>query len=479
MNIRLGLLFSVILLWTLPVNAQDAEPVNEVEVDVMPPVDEPAPAEGVAPKKPKKVFTYKADIGLMTADYAQKGSDVNVRYLTIGSVPNKLLDKWASVIKYQVPSASRAYLIDRQVPRNIPGTRVFSINLASLQWGLEDWNKVLERYPYDYNDPKIPLLMIRGDWLVHELADTRDSRAYYLLLYGEKAIPKTDTEFLTFWGVDANQQLGQSFGWVEVKSQVSLQETRFIEHFNGRAQSIWRTKDMFKVTLKSDPLETLNGDFKHDGRELIAQVAKISLKKKLRGCSQVYMLANGDGKAVNEAPVRLVEDHKRTLGQTAIVNNASCVVCHEKGMNLPSSNGFINSVEAGDQIYAYSQGKQEEIEEFHATDSGSRLLRNNEDFARFIAACNNLKPEVNARNYKDMLDDYRANLDLERAAGELYILPETLRQSLIYASKNKLAIGSRLVGLTRGETIRRTVWEELYLDVKKIVAKYQTTVKAE
>lgn len=438
------------------------------------PVEAPAVPAVEVPEAPKpKKFSFTTDIKLMNADYQRKGSDVNVRYLSLSPVPDKVLNKWVSVLRYQVPAASRAQLLDRQIPRNVVGSRVFSINLASLKWDYTDWNKVLERYPYDTNDPKNPLLVIRADWLIHELADTRDSRAYYLLIYGEKSIPKTDAEFLAYWGVDANQQIGQLFGWVEVKSQVSLQETRYIEHFNARGQSVWRTKDMFKVTRLSDPLEVLTGDFKHDGRELIAQISKVSLKKKIRGCSQVYMLANGEGKAVNEAPVRLVEDHKRTLGQTAIVNNASCVSCHEKGMNFPSSNGLVDSIEAGDRLYAYTQGKQEEIEEFHATDSGGRLYRNNEDFARFIAACNNLKPEVNARYYREMLDEYRANLDLERAAGELYIQPETLRLALAYASKNKIVIGSRLVALTRNGTIPRTVWEEAYQDVKKIVAKWQ------
>ena len=486
MKIRLLIIFSISVaccLCKVSVYAQEAEPAP-AEDDVMPPVEgEPeaakAPEEAVAlpehpaAPKPKKVYTYKGDVAALTADFAAKNNDPNVRYLTLGPVPSRLLSKWASAIKYQVPAASRAQLIDRQVPTNIQGSRVFAINLASLHWAQEDWNKVLAKYPYELNDEKSPLIVIRGDWLLHELADTRDSKAYYLLLYGEKNIPKTDADFLKFWGVDENQQLGQSFGWIEVRSQVSLQGTRFIEHWNGRGQSVWRTKDMFKVLKNTNPMEFLNGDFKHDGRELIAQISKVSLKKKIRGAAQVYMLANGQGNAVNEAPVRLVEDHRRTLGQTAIVNNASCVSCHEKGMNLPSSNGFINAIEAGDRLYAYSQGKQEEIEEFHATDSGARLYRNNDDFAKFILACNGLKPEVNAKNYREMLDDYIADLDLERAAGELYVLPETLRLALANASSEKIVVGAALIPLTRGGTIRRTAWEEEYQSARAIVLKWQ------
>lgn len=485
---KMSMLVSIALLCTT-LSAQEPEEnllPPEEQADSVPaeqaPTKEPEklnpPAEIApepAPAKKKFNFTYANDVSFTKADYLAKGSDRNVRYLSFSAVPNSTLVKWVSAIKYQVPAASRAQLIDRQVPVNVPGTRVFSINLGSLHWAPADWDKVLEKYPYEVYDSANPLLVIRGDWLLHEIADTRDSKAYYLFLYGEKNIPKTDADFLKFWGVDENQQIGQSFGWIENRSQVSLQGTRFIEHWNARGQSLWRTKDMFKLNKLSDPMEYLNGEFKHDGRELIAQISKVSLKKKIRGCAQVYMLANGQGNSVNEAPVRLVEDHKRTLGQTAIVNNASCVSCHEKGMNLPSSNGLVDALEAGDQLYVYSQGKgkQEEIEEFHATDSGGRLYRNNDDFAKFIAACNNLKPEVNARYYKEVLDDYNADLTLERAAGEIYVLPETLRLALAYASKNKILIGSRLVALTRGSTVRRTVWEESYLETKAVVAKWQ------
>jgi hypothetical protein len=410
-----------------------------------------------------------SDVDAARTDYRAHGSDPALRYLTLGAVPKGKQGQWAAVLAYQVPAASRAELLDRQIPQPVPRSTAYRIDLESLQWDWRDWNAVLAKYPYAYNDPYRPLLTVRGDWLVKQLADTRDSDAYYRLLYGGKRIPKTDAEFLAFWGFDPKQQVGQSFGWVETKSQVGLQGTRLAEHFNARGQSLWRTKDVNQVTRGSDPLEALDGNFKHDGRELIAQVAKTSLYRQSRGASQVYLLANGQGKVVNEAPVRLVEDHKRTLGQTAIINNASCVGCHEQGMQLPTENGVREALRAGELLYAYSKGKQEQLESFHLTDAGRRLQRNNEDFATFVEACNGMKPDANARLYGEMLNDYRADLDLERAAGELYTTPENLKLAIAYASANKVLVGSRVAGLAHGKLVGRDTWEQEYLGVQKML----------
>jgi hypothetical protein len=389
-------------------------------------------------------------------------------YLTTSALPEATRETWVNAAKFAVPSASRALVLDHQIPYHVPGTNLYRINLQSLQWGAKDWDKVLEKYPY--SQFKHPLI-VRMDWLVYVLADTRDFDAYYRLLYGGNSIPKSDSDFLKFWGVDPAQQTGQQFGWVETRSQVAKQESRYIERFNARGASLWRTKDVFKVERKSDPLERLFGDFKHDGRELIALVPKLSLSAGVRGGLQVYALANGDGKVVNEAPVRLVEDYQRTLGQAAIINNASCVTCHQGGMQSPTENGLKSLIVAGVELKTYDKAKQEAIEAFHLTDVGKQLARDSEDYAAAVNGCNGLTAPQNAINYKVALDDYIEPLTLERAAHEAYCTPEELRLSIAWASENYVVVGNRLAGLAHDRTVPRQTWEE---DFKQVAVYIQT-----
>jgi hypothetical protein len=378
------------------------------------------------------------------------------RYLSLSAVPEATRETWANAMKFAVPSASRALVLDHQIPYQLPGTNLYRINLQRLNWKGADWDKVLERYPY--SDKKYPLV-IRGDWLVYVLADTRDFDAYYRLLYGGASIPKNVNQFLNFWKVDAAQQSGQRFGWAETKSQVAKQESRFIERFNAGGNSLWITKDVFKIDRNTDPLEHLEGDLKHDGREAIAVIPKVSLEHRTSGGLQVYGLFNAQDKVVNEAPVRLVEDYGRTAGQTAIINNSSCVTCHTRGMNPPSENGLQSLITSGVELNAYYKDKQEQIEAFHLSDVGKKLERDCEDYELAVKACNGLTGPQNAIGYKVAIEDYLADLTLERAACELYTTPETLRNALAYASSNYIDIGARLSGLAHGRTVPRHTFE--------------------
>lgn len=401
------------------------------------------------------------------ADWAAHGQDPTLRYLSLDAVPNR--EKWEKIIQYQIPAASRAENIDRQVPQRVGQSNAYRIDLAHLHWDTSDFSKVLEKYPFAVNDPDYPQLVVRGDWLVWQLADTKNSNAYYTLLYGSKSIPKNTKEFLKFWGV-GEDQTGARFGWVEGRSQVSLQEIRFVEHFIGRAgRSVWLTKDLAKIEQQSDPLEYLDGNFPHDAEEAIAQFVKSSARYQIRGSAQAYGLFNGKGEVQHVAPVNIVEDYNRTLGSPELTNNASCVTCHENGMKDPTDNNLKSVLKLGENLYSWSKETAEQIEDFHLSDSATTLQRNNQDFASFVTACNGLGPQENSKVYRLGLKDYRADLSLQRAALELYCEPNELKLALAYASANKIIMPARVVGLAHGQKIPRSSWEGAYLATVEIL----------
>lgn len=425
--------------------------------------------------------------------YAQHGHQKNTVYLHLDDVPEAEVGNWHRALLFSVASASRATVLDNHLPQRIPGTRAYVLDLAELKWSPKAWDEVVRRYPYGKGLNRY----VRGTWLIHQLADTRDSNALYLLLYGQAAPFKTDADFLKYWGVNEKaQQAGITIGWTETQSQVNKQGTRFVERFitagddplKGLSfgRSLWRTKDSFFVQDGTDPLETLNGEFLHQGRELIVQFPKLGKRngKLTYGAAQAYLLAAGnadaqnkpvanEGAIVQEAPVRLVEDFNKTLGQTAIINHSGCITCHDAGMKFPTENGLEGLLRVGVELRVYDRHKKEQIEAFNLTDVGIQLQRDCEDYAEFVEACNGLTPSENSRNYKRVLDLWIADLALEDAARELYCTPEDLRDALAYASANQIETGNRLAGLAHGRKIPRTQWESDYLKAQAMLGVWQ------
>jgi hypothetical protein len=405
------------------------------------------------------------------ATMQQHAHSPTVRYLSLEHVPQVDRKKWHDALLFTVASASRAVALDSHVPRRIKDSMTYWIDLARLGWSVEDFNRVLERYPYDANDPKAPLLTIRADWLLYELADPRQSDAYYRLLYGAKHIPKTADEFLAFWGADPKRRSFSHFGWTETASRVNKSGTRFLERYAADDLSVWRTKDAFDIKAGADPLESLDGNFAFNGEELIAQFPKSWGRggKLIFGKAQAYLLANAQGNRVEEAPVDLVEDSKGTLGQRAIITFASCVVCHERGMQMPSENGLASLLKSGVALHVKDHGRLADIEAFHLRDVAKQLTRDAEDYTEFIKAVNGLEPEQNAANFKVVLDLYRGSLSLELAAAEIGCTVAALKLSLAKAGGGNIDTGSRLSWLAAGRPIAREQWEDDFRKVQALV----------
>jgi len=398
------------------------------------------------------------------------GQDPMARYITNDHLDLADAVKAHHALRFAIPSASRATNLDAQMPQRLKNSACYHIDLTQLQWTPADFNKVLESYPYEYNDPAAPLLVIRADWLINRIGDPRKSDTLYRLLYGGDAIPKTDADFLKFWGVSEEQQTGQRYGWIEGASQVNKKGSRLIKRHNARGLSLWVTNDARAVTSATDPAEQLLKDHKHDGRELIAQVMKTSHRGGKRSAMQVYLLADGNGKRVDEAPVDLVEDFSRTFGQAAIVTQSSCISCHSEGMKRPTLNILENMLANGVLLNAYSKEQRAAIEEFYLSDVETQIRRDNENYAAFVLTCNGLTTSQNADNYREVIEAYERPLAVKDAARELSCTVEELKLAAGYASLNKIIIGNQFARMIQDAgAMPRSQWEEDYRKVAELL----------
>jgi len=61
---------------------------------------------------------------------------------------------------------------------------------------------------------------------------------------------------------------------------------------------------------------------------------------------QAYLLVNGKGERIDEAPIAIVSDPQRTSGSGAIVNGLSCIACHDEGVKM----GFKDEIRDGARV---------------------------------------------------------------------------------------------------------------------------------
>jgi hypothetical protein len=363
-----------------------------------------------------------------------------------------------AALAFTVAGASRQQVIEHCTPEPV-ADGLFLLNLKALQWDWRLWHQVLATYPYSPHH-KLPLV-IRADWLVVQLADATESDAYMLLLYGKAKISKA--EYLDAWGV--NNKVEAHFGVIAKKEAGSPNnaEIRWVENrpTNDRGSS-WGTRDSAKITVDSDPLQHLDGGFKHDAEEWLTAMPKVSSTTGERGFLLAAMLFNAKGEQQNEAPPSIVTDHHGFRGQAAIRNPGGCVSCHATGINPPSVSELRDYITAGVDIYASPKERQEALDRFHFTKPGKQIARDNEDIALAIEAINGLSGQENADAFVGTIELYDRPVSLETAAAELHMEPRELALALAYYNNAGQQIGARLSGLPHGKAMPRATWEQVY-----------------
>jgi hypothetical protein len=378
-------------------------------------------------------------------------------YLSTAAAPAELREPLARTAAFVVASASRAVVVERQLPVRVGESDLYRIDLRQLEWSWRDWQTVLARYPYSPGQ-KLPLV-VRADWLVVELTDAFASDSYYRLLYGERNIPKTRDDFLKFWQVEDDPAF--RFGLIEGRSGVALAGIRWIENRpTANRGYAWGTRDSAEIDANTDPLERPDGSFRHQAEEWIVGIPKWSAAGP-RGTLQAYLLANGQGERQDRAPADIVADQTRFRGLPEIRTCGSCLQCHATGIKGPKENQLRGVIAAGVDLYA-DRRTQEALERFHLADVEKEVLRNREDYAAGVQLVTGHSAEENAAAFKRCIDWYERDVTREQAARELGVSPGELRLALGYASARNLPLGARLNALAHDAPLPRSAWEDAY-----------------
>ena len=277
------------------------------------------------------------------------------RYIAI---PHWGSDKWVASINYaNNTSISHARVI--QLGQPIANGWMVRVNLARLvpdrvrlAKTLATWDALAVRDPYlhipEQNsgakvavlaptiDPEQAKLLAgttlsvgavyRADWLMAQLLDTIDGRQYYEFRQVVRKPEKGSAldNWLSERGVflSTTSKVGGERRFAMLTSDVAAYKPRrgdILPTLSGGICSI--TYDNFDADrdAKKHPIRNLL-EFQHDGSEIIAALPNGMLD---------YLLADGAGNVVDEAPPNLVRDHTIPAPHTARLRPAiSCISCH-------------------------------------------------------------------------------------------------------------------------------------------------------
>lgn len=403
-------------------------------------------------------------------------------YLTLAAVPEERRDDLEALLRFVLPSLSSKPYLGDQLPVRIEGTQLLRIDLAGLGWE-NTWGDVLAQHYVplyrpdllQYKDhkgrPAVPLV-VRGDWAASALMDPNvTGDAQYRLLYGTPL--KNAEEFRKFWTANGNPQL--SFGRIEGRSGVSVAGERLMENVpTANRGYFWQTYDSRVVAGQTDPLENLTArPPKHDASELIAAIPKHYLGES--GTLQAYFLADAKGARQEKAPADIVQDHTGIRG-VEIRNTLSCIACHRQGILAPTLDTYRAYILSGARIYTKDKATQAEIDRYLDSPIAKEIARNNEDYSAGLKLCNGLTSERNAELFKQVVQQYDADVTPEQAARELYCELEEWRLALGDYSRTGQITG-RLALMAQGQSISRDQWAANFHLAQRILGLWQAQTK--
>jgi len=292
-------------------------------------------------------------------------------------------------------------------------------------------------------------------------------RLQTILVYGMQ--PPAYDEFLGHTGKTRDEIYAQNLGVdptkkearraaAVLKSEVGNHKKRILLRRSGDWNEVWETLDFADhFQEENDPARTfVIDDLKPAGGEII-----YSLPNGLFG----YLLVNGKGDLVTEAPANVVSHFARPSPDPTIrINN--CLDCHASGYILPPANFVEEMLESGVKIVAKDIEQVQQIEDDYRSRALDHLASDHERYLRSAYAVAEpiakhedqaLTPAGAASRLAAAVAavhrDYWAPVGAERAARELGLDAERFRK-LAEASND-----GNLILLRLGKEIDRTSWE--------------------
>jgi serine/threonine-protein kinase len=363
------------------------------------------------------------------------------------------------------------------LPRAIdPQQAIFNIDLREVGWTESgQWLQVLQEYPYGIQsgEPTVRNLMkavlerlgrfenfipyVRADWFIVEASRPP---LYDTLL----KLPDTEDKLLEELGVQFKRDFEEDrLARAAFTASGVSRHNRLIDRLTGRnTRYYYRSHDFGKsfdrALLSRFPLgPKFEGNtfadfaYEQDGGEIVFRLAN---------GMQGYMIVNGKGERLSEAPVTVVRDLTEISGSPTVVNGVSCIGCHATGIQAYQDNvrQFVRL--GGDEGNKVNQLYRDNEQLLKLQESDRRQFME----ALELAVGPFLKQGEDAqRSLKDFPEPvrevafrYEGGVGLEEAAYELGVDPGKLSSDLNSVALQNLGLGPLLA---KDNRIPRDMWD--------------------
>jgi hypothetical protein len=252
-----------------------------------------------------------------------------VRYFSMAHLfnagaPDDELESYRAALSKLINSLSLHKEITRPAPID-PDRTIFRVDLRDYNWTAASWDLLIAAYPYALESAEATLIAglsgapvpyIRADWFA---ARASMPPLYHSLLN----LPRSLSDLERILGVDVARDLSEekNVARAGVRASGVSQNNRVLERHASIYGAYWKSFD-FRSSVDRQNIFQNPLSFRAEGSEVI-----FSLPNGL----QAYMVVDGYGRRINEAPVDVVSD-RTTPDDPVIRTGRSCMSCHYDGI---------------------------------------------------------------------------------------------------------------------------------------------------
>lgn len=341
-------------------------------------------------------------------------------------------------------------------PKSVdPGGDLLRIDLRDFKWTPQTWQQIIAAYPYGLRArgqsgelaqiralSGAALPYIRVDWFV---ANAALPPLYHEILQ----LPDTLAGLEAKLHVDADDDFARDrVVRAGVRDSGVSFNNRAIERHRTVFGAYWKSFDFASNgTNKNIFLDPLN--FVPDGGEFIFN---------LPNGLQAYLIANGKGKRLDEAPSTIVQIRDSAFRDKVVHNGLSCIGCHTHGMNrMPNQ---VRDMLDTQTHTAYDLDKAKRI--YVPQDALKQVFQEDEDrFAKAVRATGNELPAQASDEPVNLLAQlYLTDVSVAQAAADAGLTVKELQRRVERSSElQKLGFGQLQLA---GGGMKRDAWEQYF-----------------
>jgi len=300
--------------------------------------------------------------------------------------------------------------------------------------------------------------IVRADWFVWQTCCQADRSPGYYDFLGIK----TQKDFETLIGFDG--KFAKKSKRVELLEAVSesgvAQQPRRIRRDNTIGiMGYWRTFDNKEAVNKANPLRILDNEtFQFDAGEMFGP---------LPNNFWTYALFSADGTRQDSAPDFIGHDSTTNSNDGRIHVGLSCVRCHAPNSGLnPIDTWARNLLQPPLALQSPDLESIKKLRQQYLRDLQGPMDDDRRTYARALFEATGMKPKDYATAFSKCFADYDGGVDLGRAAVDLGVTPERLKQALEAQSKATGSVDTVLSTFLRPAEQQKTVkirqWQEAY-----------------